>query len=137
MLQTFMHDRDLPAHLRSRLSRYLEFSYRKSKENYGAAIDLPHALALKVAAVQFNHVIDKCTVPGAPLRGCSDMFINTLMFNLQMVCVPPSSTHHYFSVISRFNGSSVSSAKNVAADKTVAVTIVCSYLHSLIKSNFD
>jgi hypothetical protein len=133
MLQTFMHDRDLPAHLRSRLSRYLEFSYRKSKENYGAAIDLPHALALKVAAVQFNHVIDKCTVPGAPLRGCSDMFINTLMFNLQMVCVPPSSTHHY-PVLSLFNGSSVSSAKDVGADKKLFVValfvIACLYILS-------
>lgn len=85
MLQTFMQDRDLPAHLRSRLSRYLEFSYRKSKENYGATIDLPHVLALKVASVQFKHVVDTCTVQGAPLRGCSDMFINALMFNLQMV----------------------------------------------------
>eukprot|EP00873_Tetraselmis_striata_P016653 jgi/Tetstr1/436917/TSEL_025690.t1 len=89
MMQHFVADRDLPAHLRHRLEHYLEFSYRKLKENYAGAIDIPRALALKVASAQFSHVVESSMAQGAPLRGCSDMFISTLTFNLQVTYLMP------------------------------------------------
>eukprot|EP00951_Prasinocladus_malaysianus_P016124 scaffold125152_cov47-Prasinocladus_malaysianus.AAC.1 len=50
MLQQFMHDRQLPQRLRSRLLKYLEFTYVKSKDKYAASIDIPRRLELRIAS---------------------------------------------------------------------------------------
>lgn len=85
MLQQFMNDRNLPNHLKSRLHKYLEFTYSKSKDSYSSAIDIPRALDLRIASCQYKDIIDTCMVPGAPLRGCNEQFINTLLLSLNEV----------------------------------------------------
>ena len=84
-MQQFMNDRDLPNRLRQRVVQYIDFTYIKSKDTYSDDIGIPRSLELRVASCQYRAVIETCTVAGAPLRGCIEQFINTLLVSVREV----------------------------------------------------
>lgn len=87
-VQQFMNDRHLPNHLKQRVVQYIDFTYIKSKDTYSDDIGLPRTLELRVASCQYRAVIETCSVPGAPLRGCIEQFINTLLVSVHEVRGP-------------------------------------------------
>ena len=80
-----MNDRDLPGHLKTRVIQYIDLTYTKSKDSYGADIDLPRTISLRIAECQYRSVIETCTGVGCPLRGCNDQFMNSLLVSLREV----------------------------------------------------
>eukprot|EP00873_Tetraselmis_striata_P000688 jgi/Tetstr1/420952/TSEL_012012.t1 len=88
-VQQFMNDRHLPNHLKQRVVQYIDFTYIKSKDTYSDDIGLPRTLELRVASCQYRAVIETCSVPGAPLRGCIEQFINTLLVSVHEAYLMP------------------------------------------------
>eukprot|EP00736_Rhodelphis_marinus_P003625 Rmarinus@m.19453 len=85
MLEDYAKSRHLPAQLVKRLRNYFDFYYGKRDGNENIIALMPPTLQLTVANFQFAHIVNKVAV----LRGCSGIFLKSLMVKLRKTYLMP------------------------------------------------
>jgi len=84
-VRLFMDQKNIPQELHQRVDLYLEFQFKKNRQNaVSSLIDLPKSLRIKVANANYREIVDKCVTAGRAFAGCKDQFLNAMLVKLHV-----------------------------------------------------